>query len=178
LSWTLDLHTVSEVEPAIEAAWVRGFRNFNLKVGKNPSLDVMVCREIRRLAPDAFLWVDANGGYDLEGAMAAAGPLAECGVAALEQPFPANRLSWYSRLRQQRVLPILMDEGVVSLVDLVEFHQLGLLDGVAMKVARCGGLTEAFRIACYLEDNGLLLYASGTPIFRWRPVCCCLAPVT
>jgi L-alanine-DL-glutamate epimerase-like enolase superfamily enzyme len=38
-----------------------------------------------------------------------------------------------------------MDEGIVSSVELEEFIKLGLLDGVAMKVARCGGITEARR---------------------------------
>ncbi|MBM3848435.1 MAG: mandelate racemase, partial [Verrucomicrobia bacterium] len=41
------------------------------------------------------------------------------------------------------------------------FHQLDLLDGVAMKVPRCGGLTEARRILNYMEQHGLLFFASG-----------------
>jgi muconate cycloisomerase len=87
--------------------------------------------------------------------------LADLGLAALEQPLPANLLSGYRELRRDRALPILMDEGVVSLTDLREFHQLGLLDGVAMKVSRCGGLTEAARITDYLREHGLLFFASG-----------------
>jgi L-alanine-DL-glutamate epimerase-like enolase superfamily enzyme len=36
-----------------------------------------------------------------------------------------------------------------------------MIDGIAMKVARCGGLWNATRIAWLLHENGLLLYASG-----------------
>jgi L-alanine-DL-glutamate epimerase-like enolase superfamily enzyme len=54
-----------------------------------------------------------------------------------------------------------MDEPIVSAVELAEFHELGLLDGVAMKVARCGGLSEARRIMEYVEQQGLLFFASG-----------------
>jgi muconate cycloisomerase len=54
-----------------------------------------------------------------------------------------------------------MDEPVVSCVDLEEFHQAGLLDGVAMKVARCGGIGESRRIINYIQQHGLLLFASG-----------------
>ena len=54
-----------------------------------------------------------------------------------------------------------MDEGVVSRTDLREFHALGLLDGVAMKVSRCGGLAEAARLTAYLREHGLLFFASG-----------------
>jgi L-alanine-DL-glutamate epimerase-like enolase superfamily enzyme len=87
--------------------------------------------------------------------------LAELGIAALEQPFPANRLENFRRLRSQKVLPILMDESIVSRRDFDEFYALGLLDGVAMKLSRMGGLTEAARLIDRLEEVGALFYASG-----------------
>lgn len=161
LSWTVDVRGIQEVEASVREARQRGFHHFNVKVGRDVSFDALVCRELRRLEPSAFIWVDANGGYDLESALAVTPKLIELDIAALEQPFPANRLSWYARLRKQGAIPVLMDEGIVSLTDLVEFHQLGLLDGVAMKVSRCGGLTEARRMVEYLEQNGLLFFASG-----------------
>ena len=49
----------------------------------------------------------------------------------------------------------------MTAVDLEEFHRLGLLDGVAMKLSRCGGLDESCRILDYMEQNGLLFFASG-----------------
>jgi L-alanine-DL-glutamate epimerase-like enolase superfamily enzyme len=161
LSWTLDPRAIADVGPEITAARARGFRNFNVKVGRDAAFDLEVCREIRRHAPEAFVWVDANGGYDLETALAVAPQLAGLGIAAFEQPLPANRLTGYRRLRELGALPILMDEGIVSLADLSEFHQLGLLDGVAMKVSRCGGLTESRRIVEYLQEHGLQFFASG-----------------
>ncbi len=161
LSWTLDVRAVAEVAPEVAAARARGFRNFNVKVGRDVAFDLEVCREIRRHAPEAFVWVDANGGYDLETALAVAPQLAGLGIAAFEQPLAANALTGYRRLREQGALPILMDEGVVSLADLREFHQLGLLDGVAMKVSRCGGLTESRRIVEYMAEHGMLFFASG-----------------
>jgi L-alanine-DL-glutamate epimerase-like enolase superfamily enzyme len=64
-------------------------------------------------------------------------------------------------LKKQGALPILMDEGVVSSVELHEFIQLGLLDGVAMKPARCAGLWDAKRQVEILLDAGLLFLGSG-----------------
>jgi L-alanine-DL-glutamate epimerase-like enolase superfamily enzyme len=161
ISWTLNPKSLGELPGLIEQAHERGFRRFNVKIGGDVKFDIDVCREIRRLAPDAFVWVDANGGYDLETALAAAPAYADLGMAALEQPLPANRLSWYRKLNRQGALPILMDEPIVSAVDVEEFHRLGLLDGVAMKVSRCGGLTEARKVLDYVEQNGLLFFASG-----------------
>ena len=161
LSWTVDARTLEEVEAAVAEGQQRGFHHFNVKVGPDAVFDVQMCAAIRRLAPEAFVWVDANGGYDFETALAVAPKFADLGIKALEQPLPANRLVGYRELRKQRALPILMDEGIVSLTDLETFHQLDLLDGVAMKVPRCGGLTEARRILEYMEQHGLLFFASG-----------------
>lgn len=161
LSWTISAQTLDDVQSSIANARHRGYRHFNVKVGGKPEFDLDVCREIRRLAPDAFVWVDANGGYDLTAALHVAPRFADLGIAAFEQPLPANHLVPLRKLRQQHALPILLDEPIVSLDDLRTFHQLGLLDGVAMKLSRCGGLTESRRILEYMRENGLLFFASG-----------------
>ncbi|HWB09369.1 MAG TPA: enolase C-terminal domain-like protein [Pirellulales bacterium] len=161
LSWTLNPRSPAELEESVAEAHSRGYRHFNLKVAPDPAIDLDYCRRLRQLAPDAHLWVDANGGYDEPTAAQIAPRLADLGIAALEQPLPANRLGSYARLKRQGCLPILMDEGIVSHVELEEFVQLGLLDGVAMKVARCGGLSESLQVVEVIEREGLLFYASG-----------------
>ncbi|MEW6304169.1 MAG: enolase C-terminal domain-like protein [Verrucomicrobiota bacterium] len=161
LSWTLNPRTLDEVEPQVAAARSRGYRHFNVKVAPDVAFDVELCGLIRKLAPDGTLWADANGGYDEASALEAAPKLADLGVSFVEQPVPANRLGAYRRLKQQGALPIIMDEGLVSCVELEEFHRLGLLDGAAIKVQRCGGLTEARRQVEFLRENGLLFLGSG-----------------
>ncbi|MGE0756869.1 MAG: mandelate racemase/muconate lactonizing enzyme family protein [Pirellulaceae bacterium] len=160
LSWTINT-TRDKVPVEVETALARGYRSFNIKVAPDPAVDIAICRLVRELAPDAMLWADANGGYDEPTAALVMPQLADCGIVALEQPLPANRLSGYRRLKRQGALPIILDEGVVSRVDLEEFLRLEMLDGVAMKVARCGGLYEAVRILQLVQDEGLLFFGSG-----------------
>jgi L-alanine-DL-glutamate epimerase-like enolase superfamily enzyme len=161
LSWTVNPASPEETERLVEAGLQRGYRHFNTKVAPDPKLDLELCRRVRRLAPDGFLWADANGGYDLATALAVAPKLADAGVNVLEQPLPANRLTGYRELRQQGALPIIMDEGVVSSVELVEFIRLGLLDGVAMKPARTAGLWDARRQIEIVLEAGLMFLGSG-----------------
>jgi len=161
LSWTLNPRTLDEVEPLIAQGRARGYRHFNVKVAPDPKFDLELCRIVKRLVPDGFLWADANGGYDEETALAIAPKLADIGVPVLEQPLPANRLTGYRRLKKQGALPIIMDEGIVSSVELEEFIKLELLDGVAMKPARCGGLTEARRQVEIVQRAGLMFLGSG-----------------
>ena len=161
LSWTLNPRTLDEVEPLIAQGRARGYRHFNVKVAPDPKFDLELCRLVKRLVPDGFLWADANGGYDEETALAVAPKLADIGVPVLEQPLPANRLTGYRRLKKQGALPIIMDEGIVSSVELEEFIKLELLYGVAMKPARCGGITEARRQIEIVQRHGLMFLGSG-----------------
>ena len=161
LSWTLNPRSLPELEAELDRARQRGYRHFNLKVAPNLDRDLEHLRIIRREFPQAVVWVDANGGFTTEQAMQAARAFADLGLLAFEQPVPANCLSGLGELRRLKALPIVLDEGLVSLTDLREFHQLGLLDGAAIKVPRVGGVTEARRQIEYLQQHGLLFLASG-----------------
>jgi L-alanine-DL-glutamate epimerase-like enolase superfamily enzyme len=161
LSWTVNVTDISEVGAVMDEGKKRGYRHFNIKVAPDPDFDVALVREVRRLAPETFLWADANGGYELETALKAAPRLAEAGVDVLESPLRPNRISGYQALKKQGALPILMDEGVISPTDLEEFIKLGMLDGVAMKPARCGGLISCRRQIEVCLDHNLVWLGSG-----------------
>lgn len=161
LSWTVNVREIEECERVIEEGRKRGYEHFNIKVAPDPKFDAALAKEVRRLAPESFLWADANGGYEPEAALEAAPLLAEAGVDVLEAPLRPNRISGYQTLKRQGALPILMDEGVISPVELREFIRLGMLDGVAMKPARCGGLLSNRRQIELCLDRDLIWLGSG-----------------
>lgn len=161
LSWTLNPRGLDEVDGLIEAGRKRGYRNFNIKVSPDPKFDVRLARMVKERVPDGFLWADANGGYDEQTALDVCPKLADAGVDVLEAPLKPNRLSGYQALKKQGALPIYMDEGVISPVELEEFIRLKMLDGVAMKPARCGGLVSARKQIELLLDRGLKWLGSG-----------------
>ena len=161
LSWTVNVKALEEVEPLMAEGRARGYRHFNIKVAPDPKFDIALAKEVRRLAPDCFLWADGNGGYDTGTALTVAPKLREAGVNVLEQPVAPNNLSGLAALKKQGALPVILDEGVVSVTDLEEFHKLNLLDGVAMKPARTAGLFDARRQVEYLERHKLMFLGSG-----------------
>jgi L-alanine-DL-glutamate epimerase-like enolase superfamily enzyme len=161
LSWTVNVRTLAEAETVVQDGRAKGYRHFNLKVAPDAKFDIELCRYVRKAVPDTFLWVDANGGYDLATALHVAPKFAYLGVDAFEQPIAPNRLTGLRELRQLRALPIILDEGVVSSVELVEFIKLGLLDGVAMKPARTAGLWDARRQVEIVQQAGLMFLGSG-----------------
>jgi L-alanine-DL-glutamate epimerase-like enolase superfamily enzyme len=161
LSWTVNVQALTDVEAVINEGRRRGYRHFNIKVSPDVAFDVELAQRVRRAAPDGFLWADANGGYDVDAALEAAPLLADAGVDVLEAPLRPNQISGYQRLKKQGALPILMDEGVVAPVDLDEFRKLGMIDGVAMKPARCGGLNSCKRQIELCQQHGLMWLGSG-----------------
>src|SRR5262249_20187830 len=126
-----------------------------------PSYDLELVRMVTTFAPNGFHWCDANTSYDLDTALMMAPKLADLGLKGLESPLPPNQIRAYQTLKRLGALPILMDEGIVSPVEVEEFIALEMFDGIAMKVARCGGLWNTTRIARLLREHELLLFASG-----------------
>ena len=161
LSWTVNVTSLDDIGNVMDLGKKRGYRHFNIKVAPDPEFDVALAKEVRRLSPESFLWADANGGYDPETALKAAPRLADAGVDVLEAPLRPNRISGYQALKKQGALPILMDEGVISPTDLEEFHKLGMLDGIAMKPARCGGLISNKEQIEFCQKQNLLWLGSG-----------------
>ena len=161
LSWTVNARTLDEAEEVIDTGYKNGYANFNIKVAPDPKFDIDLARLVRKRAPEGFLWADANGGYDPATALEVAPKLADAGVDVFEAPLRPNRISGYQALKKQGALPILMDEGVVSPVELGEFIRLKMLDGVAMKPCRCGGLLPAKRQIEMLLEAGLMWLGSG-----------------
>ena len=161
LSWTVNVEQLADVDRVMDEGRRRGYCNFNIKVAPDPKFDLELARRVREYAPDGFLWADANGGYDLATALDAAPQLADAGVDVLEAPLKPNQLSGYQALKKQAALPILMDEGVISPTDLREFYKVGMLNGVALKPARCGGLRSGQQQIEFCLQHGLMWLGSG-----------------
>ena len=163
LSWTVASPNMAVVEAQLEDGRRRGYRNFNIKVGapQTPAYDIELARQVREYAPDGFLWADANTGYTTDAALDVAPKLADAGVDVLESPLPPTHIRGYQRLKRLGALPILMDEGILSPVEVSEFIALGMLDGIAMKPARNAGIRPSQQIITLLQEHHLMVLGSG-----------------
>ena len=99
------------------------------------------------------LRVDANGGWSLEDAKAMLRWLAERGVDYVEQPLVEGAEDKLPELFQGRALPIFVDESCRFAMDVPRVA--GCVDGVNLKLMKCGGITEAVRIVAAARAHGL-----------------------
>ncbi|MEU1689083.1 enolase C-terminal domain-like protein [Micromonospora sp. NPDC005707] len=162
LGWIVSGQTAAEVADAVAEGGDLGYRAFKVKVGLHSEAeDAAVVRAVREAAPDAALWVDANQGYTVDGALRMARRLAEYDVTAFEQPLPANDVAGQRRLRESSPIPVALDESLRHPSDLATFVKLDAVDVAIAKVQRSGGLTLSRRLCALAEDAGVRLMGSG-----------------
>jgi len=131
-------------EPAVVAARARragAFPALKIKVG-GPA-DLATLRAVREVYRGPIR-VDANTGWTPEIARALLPELVTLGVELIEQPFPANRLDWLGALQRESPLPLVADESCVVEADLDGL--VGVVAGVNVKLAKCGGVGAAARM--------------------------------
>jgi L-alanine-DL-glutamate epimerase-like enolase superfamily enzyme len=168
-SVTVGLGPVAGVRDKLARWWERlPATRIKLKLGSPEGLEhdralvqaVLGVLEERRQATGAALelQVDANGGWDREGARAMLGWLAERGVALVEQPLPPLEdpeadAAAFADLELDCPISLVADESCWNLADVVRLAPY--VDGVNLKLLKSGGLTEALLMAQACRRLGL-----------------------
>ena len=114
----------------------------------------------------AFVWADANQGYNLHQARESAPRLAAAGVNVLEQPLPADQMHLMRELRKSVRIPLAVDESSVSPADFFAHAAEGLVDYLVVKVTRSGGVAHA---GPDLRGRGGRVAAARKRPHRWTP---------
>lgn len=146
--------TIGIDEPEVMRRKVReaaGYSILKIKVGTPRDAEVLAM--IREEAPDAVIRVDANTAWTAKEALAALPMLADFGVEFVEQPLPAWDLEGMRLVRERSPLPIIADESCETAADVAKL--VGVVDGVNIKLAKCGSLREAVRIVHAARAHGM-----------------------
>lgn len=115
-----------------------------LKVKLGTERDMEIVRIVRNAAPQKRLRVDANAAWTAKHAVRMSEFLADQGVEMIEQPLPANDVSGLRFVRERSSLPIFADESCLVATDVAKLA--GVVDGINIKLAKCGSLREALRM--------------------------------
>lgn len=99
------------------------------------------------------LRVDANGGWDVPAARSMMKWLAERGADYVEQPLVEGAEDELRFIFEGRPMPIFVDESCRFSRDVVRVADW--VDGVNLKLMKCGGITEAVRIVATARAHGL-----------------------
>jgi L-alanine-DL-glutamate epimerase-like enolase superfamily enzyme len=125
-----------------------------LKIKLGTDRDVEILRTIRDTT-DKEIRVDANCGWTVKRAIAMLPVLAEFGVTVLEQPLPPNELDGLAEITRRASIPVIADESCETAVDIPRL--VGKVDGINIKLAKCGSLREAVRMIAIARAHGMMV---------------------
>ena len=128
-----------------------------LKIKLGSSWDERIVRVVRELAPKKVLRVDANAAWTPKSTLRIVPLLQELGVEFVEQPLPPGDIEGLRFVRDRSSLPIIADESCLVSEDVAKLA--GVVDGINIKLAKCGGLREALRMVATARAHGMLVMA-------------------
>jgi L-alanine-DL-glutamate epimerase-like enolase superfamily enzyme len=148
-SYTIGIDTIEGTVDRTRRA--NGYEVLKLKVGGADDLERL--RAVRENT-SARIRIDGNEGWTLETARELMPVLVEMGVEFVEQPFPAADIDSSRALREITPrIPVIIDEGCKDLLDVARVA--GYADGVNIKLAKSGGISEALRMIHAARALGL-----------------------
>jgi L-alanine-DL-glutamate epimerase-like enolase superfamily enzyme len=135
-----------------------GFTVLKVKVGTDAAGDLARIRAVRAaVGPEIGIRLDANQGWSPREAVRVIRGIedADLGVELIEQPVPRWDLDGLAWVSDRVELPILADESVFGIRDLVEVIRRRAADMVNVKLAKCGGLSTARTLLSLAEAQGM-----------------------
>jgi L-alanine-DL-glutamate epimerase-like enolase superfamily enzyme len=139
-SFTIAIAENHELERRVAEA--REYPILKIKLGTDRDMEIV--RIIRNAAPQKRLRVDANAAWTAKHAVRMSDFLADHGVEILEQPVAANDIEGLRFVRNRSKLPVFADESCLVATDVAKLA--GAVDGINIKLAKCGSLREAVRM--------------------------------
>ena len=126
-----------------------------LKIKLGSDHDEEMLRIIREEAPNATVRVDANAAWTPKHTLNMMDCLVAHRVEFVEQPLPPHDLEGLRFVRERSPLPIIADESCLVAADVARLA--GVVDGINIKLAKCGGLREAMKMAATARAHGMLV---------------------
>jgi L-alanine-DL-glutamate epimerase-like enolase superfamily enzyme len=159
------------------AGWVaEGIPRVKMKVGRSPGDDPARLDTARvAIGDDAELFVDANGAYDREDAVAWAKRYAEdWNVTWFEEPVGSADFAGLRSVRESATLDVAAGEYGFVPADFRNLLEASAVDCLQVDVTRCGGYTGFLNAAALAEQYGLEVSAHCAP--QASAHVCCAVP--
>ena len=131
-------------------------------MGQDRETDVALVREARAgLGPKLDLMIDAGLVYDAKTAIQRARAFEPFDPFWFEEPLLPDDYQGYAKLAASTSLRIAAGEEESERKSFLQLMDVGKIDVVQVDLTRCGGFTEAIKIAALAADRGLPVVNHG-----------------
>jgi L-alanine-DL-glutamate epimerase-like enolase superfamily enzyme len=148
-SFTIGIADLEVMREKARAA--RSYQILKVKVG-TPD-DERILAMLREEVPNARIRVDANTGWTAQQTISYLPMLQAYDVELIEQPVAADDYAGLHAITAVSPLPIIADESCRIAADVDKL--VGCVHGVNIKMAKCGSIWEAIRIAQRAREVGM-----------------------
>ena len=149
-TFTIGLDTVEKMQTKVREA--EQYPILKIKLGTDRDLEIL--RGLREVTAKE-LRVDANCGWTVKQAVQMLPVLEEFGITVLEQPLDPRDLDGLEVVRRASSLPLIADESCLVAADIPRLA--GKVDGINIKLAKCGSLREALRMIHVARAHGMMV---------------------
>ncbi|MBL7158962.1 dipeptide epimerase [Candidatus Microgenomates bacterium] len=164
---TIGIKSTEEAVGEVKQRLKEGFKIIKLKCGLDLREDIERIKAVIKVIPSSSqLILDANQGYSLPEAKKLLLVIKNLGISLIEQPIKAENLKGLKELHALKLVPIIADESVVTVQDAYNLLLGDYVDGVNIKIMKCGGpinflkifhlaksLHKIIMIGCMYESN-------------------------
>jgi L-alanine-DL-glutamate epimerase-like enolase superfamily enzyme len=147
-TFTIGIDTAEKIRQKVREA--AEYPILKVKLGTDRDVEIL---QVLRDATQAEIRVDANCGWTVKQAIRMLPVLEEFGVTVLEQPLVPEDLDGLGEIRRRATIPIIADESCRTAADIPAL--VGRVDGINIKLAKCGSLREAIRMVAIARAHHL-----------------------
>ena len=140
-------------------AMEQGFSSLKLKVGgADSAMDIKRIYAVREaVGPDMPIRIDVNQGWKTAGhAIQVIHQLDGAGLTWIEQPIRMGDIRGLADVRSKTATPIMADETVQTMEDVLEIIRLDAADYINIKLMKSGGIFPAVQMAKAAEGAGII----------------------
>jgi len=144
LGYQPEAELVAEARRSLE----QGYKAIKLRLGDAPHRDIARLRAVREaFGEELVILADANIGYRLEDVRRVMPVLDEIRAGWLEEPFPAHDYRSYREAKLLGRTPLAAGENHYTRFEFNRVIEDGAITILQPDLSKCGGITEALRIA-------------------------------
>ncbi|NMA30822.1 MAG: dipeptide epimerase [Candidatus Methanofastidiosa archaeon] len=142
-------------EKAVE--WVqKGWRKLKVKLGEDISLDLKRMKSIRKAVGNGItLRIDANQGWSVKDSIRIINELEVLDIELIEQPIIYWDYDGLYEIKSSVNIPIVADESCHSPIDAAKLVKAKAVNGINIKLMKCGGIYKALKINSIAEANNI-----------------------
>lgn len=135
---------------------------YKIKISGDIANDARRLRDIAAVTGSKPLWLDANQSYAPGSILRLLDEVSDISsIICVEQPVRSPDWAGMATVRQKSRLPVAVDEGCFTAMDLAKIVQLQAADMAVLKICKSGGVRKCMESAIVAKANGLELLGSG-----------------